>query len=118
MIQLEALAQAGAITLLCDERYAGKLALFGGVEKVRFRRARPARRRARLVVDVERLSARGGWATGAGVRRRRHDVRSADVLRGDLTATRPAGARWVVQVGEVAEVADELVVGRRRSGPR
>ena len=31
VIQLEALAQAGAITLLGDERYAGKLALFGGV---------------------------------------------------------------------------------------
>src|SRR6476659_11164479 len=31
VLQLEALAQAGAITLLCDGRYEGKLALFGGV---------------------------------------------------------------------------------------
>ena len=38
VIQLEALAQAGAIALLADGRYEGKLALFGGVEKVRFRR--------------------------------------------------------------------------------
>src|SRR6185436_5334149 len=62
VIQLEALAQAGAITLLGDERYAGKLALFGGVEKVRFRRVVRPGDEVRLVVDVERLSARGGWA--------------------------------------------------------
>ena len=62
VIQLEALAQAGAITLLGDERYAGKLALFGGVEKVRFRRLVRPGDELRLVVDVERLSARGGWS--------------------------------------------------------
>ena len=62
VIQLESLAQAGAITLLGDERYAGKLALFGGVEKVRFRRVVRPGDEVRLVVDVERLSARGGWA--------------------------------------------------------
>jgi 3-hydroxyacyl-[acyl-carrier-protein] dehydratase len=62
VIQLEALAQAGAITLLGDERYAGKLALFGGVEKVRFRRLVRPGDELRLEVDVERLSARGGWA--------------------------------------------------------
>lgn len=61
VIQLEALAQAGAIAVLSDERYAGKLPLFGGVEEVRFRRiVRPG---DELVLDVtmERLSARGGW---------------------------------------------------------
>ena len=61
VIQLEALAQAGAIGVLSDERYAGKLPLFGGVEKVRWRRlVRPG---DELVLDVtlERLSARGGW---------------------------------------------------------
>jgi 3-hydroxyacyl-[acyl-carrier-protein] dehydratase len=62
VIQLEALAQAGAITLLRDERYQGKLALFGGVEKVRFRRVVRPGDELRLVVDVERLSARGGWS--------------------------------------------------------
>jgi 3-hydroxyacyl-[acyl-carrier-protein] dehydratase len=62
VIQLEALAQAGAITMLVDDRYAGKLALFGGVEKVRFRRVVRPGDELRLVVDVERLSARGGWA--------------------------------------------------------
>ena len=63
VIQLEALAQAGAITLLGDDRYAGKLALFGGVEKVRFRRVVRPGDELKLVVDVERLSARGGWST-------------------------------------------------------
>jgi 3-hydroxyacyl-[acyl-carrier-protein] dehydratase len=62
VIQLEALAQAGAITLLGDDRYAGKLALFGGVEKVRFRRVVRPGDEVLLEVDVERLSARGGWA--------------------------------------------------------
>ena len=65
VIQLEALAQAGAITLLGDDRYAGKLALFGGVEKVRFRRVVRPGDELLLVVDVERLSARGGWAQAA-----------------------------------------------------
>lgn len=62
VIQLEALAQAGALTLLGDDRYAGKLALFGGVEKVRFRRVVRPGDELLLEVDVERLSARGGWA--------------------------------------------------------
>ena len=62
VLQLEALAQAGALTLLGDERYQGKLALFAGVEKVRFRRVVRPGDELLLVVDVERLSARGGWA--------------------------------------------------------
>ena len=62
VLQLEALAQAGALTLLGDERYVGKLALFAGVEKVRFRRVVRPGDELLLVVDVERLSARGGWA--------------------------------------------------------
>src|SRR5262249_19007657 len=38
VIQVEMLAQAGAIALLSDGRYAGSLPLFGGIERVRFRR--------------------------------------------------------------------------------
>jgi 3-hydroxyacyl-[acyl-carrier-protein] dehydratase len=61
VLQLEALAQTGAIALLSDERYAGKLPLFGGVEETRFRRiVRPGDEIA-LHVELERLSARGGW---------------------------------------------------------
>jgi 3-hydroxyacyl-[acyl-carrier-protein] dehydratase len=61
VIQLEALAQAGAITLLCDGRYEGKLALFGGVDKVRFRRIVRPGDELLLVVEIERLSTRAGW---------------------------------------------------------
>ena len=64
VLQLEALAQAGAISLLSDERYAGSLPLFGGVEDVRFRRlVRPGDELV-LAVEIERLSRRGGWGRG------------------------------------------------------
>ena len=64
VIQLEALAQAGAIGVLSDERYQDKLPLFGGVEKVRWRRlVRPGDELV-LSVTLERLSARGGWGRG------------------------------------------------------
>jgi 3-hydroxyacyl-[acyl-carrier-protein] dehydratase len=64
VLQLEALAQAGAISLLSDERYAGTLPLFGGVEDVRFRRiVRPGDELV-LSVEIERLSRRGGWGRG------------------------------------------------------
>lgn len=64
VIQLEALAQTGAIALLTDERYAGKLPLFGGVEKVRWRRLVQPGDELVMSVTLERLSARGGWGRG------------------------------------------------------
>ncbi|MDZ4826071.1 MAG: 3-hydroxyacyl-ACP dehydratase FabZ [Actinomycetota bacterium] len=64
VLQLEALAQTGAIALLSDERYAGKLPLFGGVEDTRFRRIVRPGDELTLEVTMERLSARGGWGRG------------------------------------------------------
>lgn len=64
VIQLEALAQAGAVALLADERYAGSLPLFGGVENARFRRVVTPGDELVLRVDLEQLSARGGWGRG------------------------------------------------------
>src|SRR4051794_4216243 len=64
VLQLEALAQAGAISLLSDERYAGSLPLFGGVEDVRFRRMVRPGDEMLLAVEIERLSRRGGWGRG------------------------------------------------------
>ena len=64
VIQLEAIAQTGAIGVLADERYAGKLPLFGGVEKVRWRRLVRPGDELRMTVTLERLSARGGWGAG------------------------------------------------------
>ena len=64
VIQLEALAQAGGIAVLADERYAGKLPLFGGVEEVRFRRVVRPGDELRLEVTLEKMSARAGWGRG------------------------------------------------------
>src|SRR5258708_1845411 len=64
VLQLEALAQAGAIAVLADPRFAGKLPLFGGVEDARFRRIVRPGDTVDLAVDIERLSARGGWGRG------------------------------------------------------
>ena len=64
VIQLEALAQTGAIGVLSDERYAGRLPLFGGVEKVRWRWMVKPGDEMLMEVTLERLSARGGWGAG------------------------------------------------------
>ena len=64
VLQLEALAQAGAIAVLSDERFAGKLPLFGGVEDARFRRVVRPGDELFLGVELERVSARGGWGRG------------------------------------------------------
>jgi 3-hydroxyacyl-[acyl-carrier-protein] dehydratase len=64
VIQLEALAQAGALAVLAEPQYAGRLPLFGGVEGVRFRRQVTPGDDLELMVELERLSRRGGWGTG------------------------------------------------------
>lgn len=63
VLQLEALAQAGAIAVLADAQYAGRLPLFGGVEDVRFRRQVVPGDELGLKVELERLSSRGGWGS-------------------------------------------------------
>ncbi|MGQ0519887.1 MAG: 3-hydroxyacyl-ACP dehydratase FabZ [Actinomycetota bacterium] len=61
VLQLEALAQIGAIALRAHPDYADRLPLFGGVEKARFRRmVRPGDEMV-LGITIDRLSARGGW---------------------------------------------------------
>jgi 3-hydroxyacyl-[acyl-carrier-protein] dehydratase len=64
VLQLEALAQAGGIAVLADDRYSGRLPLFGGVEGARFRRIVRPGDDLLLDVEMERLSARGGWGRG------------------------------------------------------
>lgn len=64
VIQVEALAQAGAIAALADPRFSGKLPLFGGLDKVRFRRQVVPGDTLRLEVDLENLGLRGGWSEG------------------------------------------------------
>ena len=64
VIQLEALAQTAAIALLAHERYAGKLPLFGGVEGVRWRRMVTPGDQLTMAIEMDRLTARGGWGEG------------------------------------------------------
>ena len=64
VLMLEALAQAGAIAVLRDERFVGKLPLFGGVDKARFRRQVVPGESLTLDVTLGRLGARAGKGHG------------------------------------------------------
>lgn len=60
----EAIAQVGAIAVLSDKRYEGKLPLFGGLDGARFRRQVGPGDTLELEAEMTRLSARGGKGTG------------------------------------------------------
>jgi 3-hydroxyacyl-[acyl-carrier-protein] dehydratase len=64
VLMVEALAQVGAVAVLLDERYSGKLPLFGGIDGVRFRRQVGPGDLLDLVVTMGRLSARAGRGHG------------------------------------------------------
>jgi 3-hydroxyacyl-[acyl-carrier-protein] dehydratase len=64
VLMCEAIAQVGAIALLADPRYAGKLPLFGGLDGARFRRQVGPGDRLVLEVQLGRMSARAGKGTG------------------------------------------------------
>ena len=64
VLMVEALAQLGGIAALSDERYQGKLPLFGGIERARFRRQVVPGETLELEVSVGRLSSRGGTGHG------------------------------------------------------
>jgi 3-hydroxyacyl-[acyl-carrier-protein] dehydratase len=65
VLMVEALAQLGAVAVLSDERFAGKLPLFGGLDRARFRRQVGPGDVLDLSVELGRLGGRGG--TGHGV---------------------------------------------------
>ncbi|MBO29910.1 MAG: 3-hydroxyacyl-ACP dehydratase FabZ [Actinomycetota bacterium] len=64
VLQCESIAQLGAYALLSDERFSGRLALFGGIDKVRFRRQVIPGDRLDLSVTLDRVSTRAGKGTG------------------------------------------------------
>jgi len=64
VLMVESLAQVGGIALLADSRFAGKLPLFGGIERARFRRQVVPGETLELEVTIGRLSARGGTGHG------------------------------------------------------
>ena len=60
VLMCEAIAQVGAAAVLADERFAGKLPLFGGLDKARFRRQVVPGDELILEVELGRMSARAG----------------------------------------------------------
>ena len=64
VLMCEAIAQLGAVAVLTDERYAGKLPLFGGLDRARFRRQVVPGDELELEVDLGRMSARAGKGHG------------------------------------------------------
>lgn len=61
---VEALAQAGAISILSKEEFRGKIAFFGGIDKVRFKRQVVPGDRLKLEVTLTRMRGSVGFATG------------------------------------------------------
>ena len=64
VLMVESLAQLGGIAVLLDPRYTGKLPLFGGIERARFRRQVVPGETLELVVAMDRLSTRAGKGHG------------------------------------------------------
>lgn len=64
VLMVEAIAQLGAVALLSDDRYKGKLPLFGGIESCRFRRQVSPGDTLELEIEMGRLSGRGGKGLG------------------------------------------------------
>jgi 3-hydroxyacyl-[acyl-carrier-protein] dehydratase len=64
VLMCEAIAQMGAIAVLADARFAGKLPLFGGLDGARFRRQVSPGDTLTLEVELGRMSARAGKGTG------------------------------------------------------
>ena len=64
VLMVEALAQLGAAAVLADERFKGRLPLFGGIDRARFRRQVEPGDELALEVIIDRLSARAGAGHG------------------------------------------------------
>jgi 3-hydroxyacyl-[acyl-carrier-protein] dehydratase len=69
VLMCEAIAQVGAIAVLTDQRFAGKLPLFGGLDGARFRRQVEPGDTLELHVELQRMSARAGKGSGRALLR-------------------------------------------------
>ena len=69
VLMCEAIAQVGAIAVLTDARFAGKLPLFGGLDSARFRRQVEPGDVLELHVELQRMSARAGKGSGRAMLR-------------------------------------------------
>jgi 3-hydroxyacyl-[acyl-carrier-protein] dehydratase len=79
VIMVEALAQAGAVAVLAEEENRGKLALFAGIDDVRFKRIVEPGEELTLTCEIE--SVRGPIGRGRAVARVGDDL----AVRGTLT---------------------------------
>jgi 3-hydroxyacyl-[acyl-carrier-protein] dehydratase len=83
VLMVEALAQAGAVAVLSEVEHRGKLALFAGIDDVRFKRIVRPGEELRLECELEQV--RGPVGRG----RARASVGGEQAVRGTLTfATR------------------------------
>ncbi|MGB5757590.1 MAG: 3-hydroxyacyl-ACP dehydratase FabZ [Acidimicrobiales bacterium] len=64
VLMLESLAQVGACGVLAEPRFAGRLPLFGGAAKVRFRRQVIPGETLEVTVELTRLGSRAGKGRG------------------------------------------------------
>lgn len=64
VLLVESIAQCGALAILADDRFAGKLPLFGGVERARFRRQVAPGDEVVLECTMTQVSARAGRGSG------------------------------------------------------
>jgi len=64
VLMCEAIAQVGAVAVLNDDRFAGRLPLFGGLDGARFRRQIGPGDELILECELGRLSTRAGKGSG------------------------------------------------------
>jgi 3-hydroxyacyl-[acyl-carrier-protein] dehydratase len=64
VLMCEAIAQVGAVAVLLDDRFTGKLPLFGGLDSARFRRQVGPGDTLELSVELGRMSSRAGKGHG------------------------------------------------------
>ncbi len=67
VLMCESIAQVGAIAVLTDPRFAGKLPLFGGLDGARFRRQVEPGDTLEIRVELLRMSARAGKGRGSAL---------------------------------------------------
>ncbi|HET9690356.1 MAG TPA: 3-hydroxyacyl-ACP dehydratase FabZ [Acidimicrobiales bacterium] len=64
VLMVEAMAQLGAVAILLDERFAGRLPLFGGIDRARFRRQVVPGDVLDMEVTLQQLGTRAGKGSG------------------------------------------------------
>lgn len=64
VLMIEAMAQLGCMAILTDDRFRGKLPLFGGIDRSRFRRRVVPGETLDLTLELDQLGSIAGRGTG------------------------------------------------------